>query len=67
MYETLKELLDAISNGVIDPATLTGFICKGELFVRAGTPKDVFSAYYGSAGACEDVCAALGIKDIEHV
>lgn len=67
MYETIKDLNDAIDRGEIDPTQLAGFICKGELFVRAGTPVDIFVCYYGSVVACADICALLSITDIEYV
>lgn len=67
MYETIVDLQAAIKQGVVDVSTLTGFVCKGELFIRAGEPVDLFTSHYGSGKACKDVCALLGITDIEDV
>lgn len=66
-YDDVMDLARAITSGEVDPTTLTGFICKRELFIRAGTPEDVFSQYYGSRNACEDVCRLLGIEDVVDV
>lgn len=67
MYQTVTELKAAIDQGTVDVNTLTGFVCKGELFVRAGEPVDLFTGYYGSGQVCRDICALLGITDIEDV
>ena len=66
-YETVAELKTAIEQGIVDVRMLTGFVCKGELFIRAGKPVDLFVNYYGSSQACRDVCTLLGITDIEDV
>jgi hypothetical protein len=67
MYETIAELKAAIDQGRVSVDSLTGFVCKGELFIRAGEPVDLFVGYYGSGAACRDVCSLLGITDIEDV
>jgi hypothetical protein len=66
-YETIDELKAAIDQGAVAVNSLTGFVCKGELFIRAGEPVDLFIGYYGSSKACRDMCALLGIADIEDV
>jgi hypothetical protein len=66
-YTEIKDLANAIKNGDIKAEDLTGFICKGELFIRAGTPDDLYTAYYGSDLACESICDLLKIDSIEYV
>lgn len=66
-FDDVVDLWNAIADEQIRPEELTGFICKSELFIRMGKPEDVFTAYYGTTRACEDICALLGIEDIQHV
>lgn len=65
IYQSVSELKEAIQQGTIKATDITGFDCKHELFVNNQTGDTVFSAYYGTYNACDDVCTLLGIEHME--
>lgn len=66
-YKDIVDLADAIDSGELDIDSITAFNCKYELLINTRDGKTVFSAYYGTNNACNDISALLGLDEPEHV
>jgi len=66
-YKDVLSVKEAIETGELNTDTVGVFVCKGELFINDERGKSLFSAYYGTINACEDVCALLGLDEPEQV
>lgn len=66
-YQDVTELANAINNLEVDPDKIHTFNCKKELFIKGENGEELFTAYYGTNNACDDICALLGLPEPEHV
>lgn len=70
-FKKLVQLRDAFDRYVIRPEQVTAHNCKNELFIYSTPypdsdedPELLYSQYFGSREALEQVCGALGITEI---
>jgi hypothetical protein len=71
-YKTVIELRDAIQRGDVDLPKVSTLNNKNELYVHGPAENDepytrLFTEYYGTVNACEDVCLLLGLPLPESV